>query len=179
MAKRTPIRHGEILLLPVESAPAGSHSRVSSCIVGHSESGHHHVLESDTPFDQIVAANGDLYVDLDAATPLRHRKTFQQHRELTVPAGVWRVIRKTEFDVRAMPEPVDTAAPLRVPPDAETRRRLSAGRRPISVHGCDTSGTDGDVRRRYGRRAGHRLLPPPQRGGRITRSRRCKPHSIS
>lgn len=50
-------------------------------------------------FAQIVAANGDLFVDLPSDTPLRHRKTRQQHRELTVPAGVWKIIRKTEFDV--------------------------------------------------------------------------------
>lgn len=73
------------------------------CVVGHSESGHHHVLESEQAFLQIVAANGDLYVDLDAPTTLRHQKTHQQHRELTVPAGAWRVIKKTEFDVRALP----------------------------------------------------------------------------
>ena len=100
MVLRTPVRHGEILLLPVDSAPAGTTKKVTECIVGHSETGHHHVLESDAEFFQIVAANGDLYVDLDASTPLRHRKDHQQHRELSVPAGAWRVIRKTEFDVR-------------------------------------------------------------------------------
>lgn len=124
MTDRTPIRHGEILLAPVESTPVGTTDKVSTCIVGHSESGHHHVLESDAPFDQIVAANGDLYVHLDAATPLRHRKAFQQHRQLMVPAGAWRVIRKTEFDVRAMPEPVETAVPLRIQPTADSPPRV-------------------------------------------------------
>lgn len=97
MPKRTPIRHGEVLLLPVASTPKGNTTKVRECIVGHSETGHHHVLESEELFDQIVAANGDLFVDLDAPTPLRHRKEFQQHRELCVPAGLWKVIRKQEF----------------------------------------------------------------------------------
>jgi hypothetical protein len=110
MLKRTPIRHGEILLLPIDSVPAGTVGKVTACIVGHSESGHHHVLESDAAFDQIVAVNGELYVDLDAPTPLRHKKTKQRHRELTVPPGVWRVIRKTEFDVRMVPEPPEVAS---------------------------------------------------------------------
>ncbi|PVA91861.1 hypothetical protein DDK01_18055 [Mycobacteroides abscessus] len=101
MPKRTPIRNGEILFLPVASAPAGTTETVTSCIVGHSESGHHHVLESDEVFAQIAGLNGDLFVDLPGDTPLRHRKTHQQHRELTVPAGVWKIIRKTEFDVRS------------------------------------------------------------------------------
>jgi hypothetical protein len=115
---RTPIRHGEILLVPVTAAPKGAIRQVTECIVGHSESGHHHVLESDALFAEIIAANGDLYVDLDALTPLRHRKTYQQHRELTVPAGAWRVIRKTEFDVRAVPDPPETAVPSRIPKPA-------------------------------------------------------------
>jgi hypothetical protein len=102
MATRTAIRHGEILLLPVDSVPKGGKAeQVTSCIVGHSESGHHHVLESDAIFEQIVAINGDLFVDLPCVTRLRHQKTYQQHRELRVPAGRWKVIRKTEFDVHA------------------------------------------------------------------------------
>ncbi|WP_100480647.1 hypothetical protein [Mycobacteroides abscessus] len=101
MPKRAPIRHGEILLLPVIAAPGGLTEIATSCIVGHSESGHHHVLESDEEFAQIVAMNGDMFVELPSATPLRHRKTHQQHRELTVPAGAWKIIRKTEFDVRS------------------------------------------------------------------------------
>jgi hypothetical protein len=105
MPQRTSIRHGEILLLPVTSVPYGTIEQVASCIVGHSESGHHHVLESDEVFEQIIAANGDLFVDLEHDTPLRHHKTHQQHRELTVPAGTWKVIRKTEFDVRSSVAP--------------------------------------------------------------------------
>jgi hypothetical protein len=105
MANRTPIRHGEVLLLPVDSVPDGTFTKVTNCVVGHSESGHHHVLESDEVFEQIIAANGDLFVDLPRDTPLRHHKTHQQHRELTVPAGAWKVIRKTEFDVRSTVAP--------------------------------------------------------------------------
>jgi hypothetical protein len=105
MPQRTPIRHGEILLLPVTSVPYGQAEQVTSCIVGQSESGHHHVLASDEAFAQIVAMNGDLFVDLARDTPLRHHKTHQQHRELRVPAGAWKVIRKTEFDVRSTVAP--------------------------------------------------------------------------
>ncbi|MCX2934717.1 hypothetical protein ORI20_31075 [Mycobacterium sp. CVI_P3] len=105
MSARTPIRHGEILLLPVATVPFGETEHVTSCIVGHSESGHHHVLESDEVFAQIVAMNGDLFVDLPADTPLRHHKNHQQHRELMVPAGTWKVVRKTEFDIRSTVAP--------------------------------------------------------------------------
>ncbi|OBK02505.1 hypothetical protein [Mycolicibacterium conceptionense] len=105
MVRRTPIRHGEILLVPVSTAPLGEATQVTSCIVGHSESGHHHVLESNETFAQIVAMNGDLFVDLPSDTPLRHHKSHQQHRELNVPAGAWKVVRKTEFDLRSTVAP--------------------------------------------------------------------------
>jgi hypothetical protein len=101
----SPIRHGEVMLLPVRSAPAGRSERVTHCIVGHSESGHHHVLDCDTEFARIVAADGDLYVDLDRPTRLSHVKDHDRHRELEVPAGVWRVLRKTEFDVGSTVDP--------------------------------------------------------------------------
>jgi hypothetical protein len=103
MATRTPIRHGEILLRPVDSVPHGALVRrvqVTSCIIGHSESGHHHVLESDAAFELIVTARRAMFVDLPESTRLRHLKAYQQHRELQVPAGMWQVIRKTEFDIR-------------------------------------------------------------------------------
>jgi hypothetical protein len=129
MSNRTPVRHGEILLMPIDSAPEGNTDRVTSCIVGHSESGHHHVLEGDAPFARIVASTGDLLVDLDMPTPLRHRKSQQQHRELLVPAGAWRVVRKTEFDVRAMrdePEVADVSDPLPRPERAPMPRPRTA-----------------------------------------------------
>lgn len=96
---RTPIRHGEVLLLPVESTPAGASERVRRCVVGHGESGHHHVLDGDREFATIVSASGTLYVHLDAPTTLRHQKDHDRHRDLEVPAGAWRVVRRTGFDV--------------------------------------------------------------------------------
>ncbi|MCP9276293.1 hypothetical protein [Mycolicibacterium arenosum] len=109
---RTPIRHGEVMLVPVGSAPDGTCERVTSCIVGHSESGHHHVLDSDLEFATIVSASGTLYVDLDTPSRLLHRKDHEQHRELEVPAGTWRVVRKTEYDVRSSVDPNPRRRPV-------------------------------------------------------------------
>jgi hypothetical protein len=95
---RTPIRHGEVMLLPVNSTPPGTSEKVTRCIVGHGESGRHHVLDSDREFARIVSASGTVYVDLDAPTRLFHQKEPERHRELQVPAGAWRVVRKMEFD---------------------------------------------------------------------------------
>ncbi len=69
--------------------------------MGHSESGHHHVLDGDREFAKIISASGTLYVDLDVPTRRWHQKDHERHRELQVPAGAWRVVRKTEFNVQA------------------------------------------------------------------------------
>lgn len=97
MSKRVPIRHGEVLLLPVSDIPPGKVSKVRECIIGHSETGHHHVLEADKPFDQVIGPDGKMYVDLNLPVPLRHHKEFQQHRELMVPEGRWLIVRKMEY----------------------------------------------------------------------------------
>ena len=100
---RIPIRHGEVLLLPVDSTPAGSSERVTSCVVGDSESGHDPVLDGDREFARIVDAKGTLYVDLDEPTRMWHQKDHgrRRERELEVAAGVWRVVRSRAFDVPA------------------------------------------------------------------------------
>ena len=102
---RTPIRHGEVLLLPVNTTPVGISERVTSCIVEPSDSGHHHVLDGDREFGRIVDAKGTLYVDLDVPTRLWHQEDHDQRRELEVAAGVWRVVRKPRFDVRSTADP--------------------------------------------------------------------------
>lgn len=134
MSPRTPIRHGEILLLPVSSVPEGAVEKVTECIVGHSETGHHHVLESDSAFAQIITANGDMFVDLDAPTPLRHRKECQQHRELSVPAGSWRVIRKTEFDTRSFRTSSAEDRPAEDPPQKQPRMPRTPATPPIQPY---------------------------------------------
>jgi hypothetical protein len=90
---RTPIRHGEVLLLPVDTTPVGLSERVTSCIVAPGESDHH-VLDGDREFARIVDAKGTLYVDLDAPTRLWYQNDHGRNCELEVAAGVWRVIRR-------------------------------------------------------------------------------------
>ena len=102
---RTPIRHGEVLLLPVNTTPVGISERVTSCIVGPSESGHHHVLDGDREFARIVDAKGTLYVHLDVPTRLWHQKDHDPRRELEVAAGVWRVVRKPRFHGQSTVDP--------------------------------------------------------------------------
>lgn len=100
---RMPVRHGEVLLLPVDSTPVGSSERVTSCVVGDSASGDDSVLDGDREFARIVDAKGTLYVDLDEPTRLWYQKHHDDRREheLEVAAGVWRVVRRKVLDAPA------------------------------------------------------------------------------
>ena len=92
-----PIRHGEVLLRPIDEIPAGDRTEVMSCIVGHSETGHHHVLSCDESFWQIVSGES-LYIELPRPGTLEHLKGFDQHQTLDVPPGKYQVIKKTEYN---------------------------------------------------------------------------------
>lgn len=97
--KRLPIQQGEIVLMPIKGLPEGATRKVSEQIVAHSESGHHHVVESEVSFE--VSGDIDkeeLYLRLFEPAKLVHRKSFDMHRTLTVPKGDWKILHKTEYD---------------------------------------------------------------------------------
>lgn len=97
-AAPAPIRHGEILLLPcAEPDPAEVQmlERTTEAIVGHSETGHHHVLECAVPVE-VIHADGR-FVRLREAGMLVRRKDTDRHRDLPVPAGLYRVLSKTSY----------------------------------------------------------------------------------
>ena len=53
---KKPLLHGENAIVPVSKMPSGKTEKHTTYIVGHSETGHHHVLEAEkgTDFDIIV-----------------------------------------------------------------------------------------------------------------------------
>lgn len=95
---RTPVRHGEILLMPCaaprESAVTST-ELVTAPVVGHSETGHHHVLECPVPVE-VIHADGT-YVRLTEPGTLVQLKETERHRDLPVAAGVYEVRTKTEY----------------------------------------------------------------------------------
>lgn len=91
------IRHGEVLLMPVENIK-GEFKKHTSFIVGHSETGHHHVLESKTEFEVAELDRAMLVIRLFAPADLVHKKTVNAHKTLTVPAGTYKVVHKQEYD---------------------------------------------------------------------------------
>lgn len=92
------IRHGEIMLVPVDKVPDGLQvKRVSSYIVGHSKTGHNHVLEQ-TDFEVLEDANNDVFFRLFAPGKLVHKKATDRHRDLVVPAGIYQRFHDTEYN---------------------------------------------------------------------------------
>lgn len=89
------IRHGECLIYPVDKLPRGKKTELRSFIVGHSETGHHHVLESETPF---TVQEKQMYIELFKPAKLVHKKTVNRHKDLVVPAGTYKIIHKQEYD---------------------------------------------------------------------------------
>lgn len=90
------IRHGECLLIPVDTLPKGKLTKGKSVIIGHSETGHHHTLVSKTEFDYLDKAM--LYIRLFEPAKLVHQKTVDRHKDLVVPAGIYKVVHKNEYD---------------------------------------------------------------------------------
>lgn len=91
------IRHGEVLLQPVDKLPKAKVEQHTSYIVGHSETGHHHVLESDKKFD-VMLDKAFLYISLSNPATLVHKKTTDAHKTLKVPKGKYRIIHKKEYN---------------------------------------------------------------------------------
>jgi hypothetical protein len=97
--KLTAIQHGEAMLLPVTKLPKGEVRQVTTEIIAHSETGHHHVIESPVVFQaQGEVDKEDLYIRLFEPAKLVHKKPTNRHKTLTVPTGIWKVIHKTEYN---------------------------------------------------------------------------------
>lgn len=91
------IRHGEILLQPISKLPSKKLEKHTNYIVGHSETGHHHVLESEKEFG-VMLDQAVLYIQLFEPANLVHKKSVNAHRTLKVPKGAYKVVHKTEYD---------------------------------------------------------------------------------
>lgn len=94
------IIHGENALIPVDKMPEGKIEKHTSFIVGHSETGHHHVLEStDKKVDfDIFFEGGEMYINTKGPSKLVHKKSHDIHETIEVNPGIYKVNRKTEYD---------------------------------------------------------------------------------
>jgi len=87
-------RHGENLLIRV---PRVKGQRVNHRIIGHSETGHHHVMTAESDVE-LYENNGALYlrVNTDGAT-VTHEKTTDRHADIQLPKGDYEIKKQREY----------------------------------------------------------------------------------
>lgn len=95
--KVVPIMHGENWLQPVAKLPKGETTKHKIYIAGHSETGHHHVLESKTDMEVLEKGN-ERFVLINDVAKLFHKKSFDTHETIEVQPGVYKITHKTEYD---------------------------------------------------------------------------------
>lgn len=94
------IRHGELVLKEVESLPteAKLESEVKKFICAHSETGHHHVLESVDKF-KVYSWNGETYISLGSLGTLFHEKTGKDvHTPHKISPAIYKINIKKSYD---------------------------------------------------------------------------------
>lgn len=94
------VRHGEVIIKEIDSIPKGAklEKETKSHIVAHSETGHHHVLESLKDF-KVYSWNGETYLEVPEISKLLHEKTGNDvHTPHKIVPAKYKVIIKKNFD---------------------------------------------------------------------------------
>lgn len=90
-------RHGEVILVQ-RTLPKNAKQleQTKSFIVGHSESGHHHILTATSPF-KVYELEGKTYLELSTKAKLKHQKAGQEtHGTQIITPGIYeRIIKKS------------------------------------------------------------------------------------
>ena len=87
-------RQGDVLLVPVDSMPAGQPITPEGgrLVLAHGElTGHHHSVAVEDA--ELVEAAEGVFLRIMASTPLVH----QEHGAITLEPGVYRVLRQREY----------------------------------------------------------------------------------
>ena len=90
---------GELTITRVSTIPKGNvvDSTGGKLIVGHSETGHHHVVDADcatlTRVDEFLA-----YLTVNKPTELVHQREFDTHRTVALQPGMYEFRTGREFD---------------------------------------------------------------------------------
>lgn len=103
------IRQGDILLIPAPDAPATHERNDADVVLGLGEvTGHSHVLHNaqwlvapDTDVREFAAtgaSSAPVFVVAGEDATLTH----EEHDTLTVPPGIWRVVRQREYSPQAI-----------------------------------------------------------------------------
>lgn len=93
-----PLLHGENVFKPVRSIPDGTTTKHKTFIAGHSESGHHHVIECDQEFAVTEDALHNIYVQVFGEAKVVHKKSFEIHETLPLAPGKYQIIPALEYN---------------------------------------------------------------------------------
>jgi hypothetical protein len=94
--KRISVMHGENWFLPIDTMPTGDIQTTKLYVAGHSETGHHHVIESKA--DMQVVEGETRAVLLQEVGKLFHQKTFDIHKTKFLAPGAYEIHHKTEYN---------------------------------------------------------------------------------
>lgn len=100
MKKIQPIRHGEVILKPIDNLPKGARliETTNKYIVAHSETGHHHILESIDKYE-VYNLDGDTYIKIGTIGSLFHEKSGKNvHTTHKIQPAIYRISIKKSFD---------------------------------------------------------------------------------
>ena len=104
-SNRQQVAQGDVLITPVESVPEGFEKakpeKDGSHIITHSETGHHHVMPSQT-VEFYQAANDPFvaYINVKEISNLTHLRSFDTHKPISFVPGVYRINRQREMTPR-------------------------------------------------------------------------------
>lgn len=97
-----PLIHGENSFKPLSKLPTGIAPKMkkeTSYIAGHSESGHHHVVQSEAPFDVFEDTEKQLlYLRLFEPAKVVHKKSFDIHETKELKPGIYVRSFATEYN---------------------------------------------------------------------------------
>lgn len=96
----TELIHGENAVVPVKELPSNlTWHEESMSIIGHSETGHHHVLQPTKGSKTELAEYDDkLYIRVTGQADVSHQKNHDIHETVRLDEGTFVVTHKTEYD---------------------------------------------------------------------------------
>lgn len=97
-----PIAQGDALLVPIKGLPGGLRpaqpTKTGHHILAHSETGHHHVIDSRAA-DMFIDEMNEFaaYLRVNETALLEHQRSFDTHEPIQVPPGLYAVRRQREY----------------------------------------------------------------------------------
>ena len=108
---------GDFIIMRISEIPAGvkpMEAENGKIIVAHSETGHNHVMEAervqafvpvvfkDDGTEAVEEVNSgqdiyELFLQVDAPTPIEHLRSFHTHDSIMVNPGLYRIRRQREY----------------------------------------------------------------------------------